>query len=98
MNISKLSRVLLMPHISEKSVMLGEKYKQQTFKVQADASKEEVKEAVEKLFDVQVEKVRLVKVSGKKKAFGRVVGKRKNWKKAYITLKEGKEIDLGISN
>ena len=64
-----LSKIILMPHVSEKSVMLGENNKQQTFKVIKDASKNDIKKAVEFLFDVEVEKVRVVNVEGKNKNF-----------------------------
>ena len=95
MEISDLSKIILMPHVSEKSVMLADNVKQQTFRVASSASKKDVKEAVEKLFNVDVINVNILSVSGKTKVFGRTIGKRKNYKKAYVTLKEGQDIDLG---
>jgi len=95
MDISDLSKVILMPHVSEKSVMIADNVKQQTFKVASNATKKDVKDAIEKLFEVEVVNVNILTVTGKKKVFGRTLGKRKNYKKAYVTLKEGQDIDLG---
>ena len=95
MDISDLSKIILMPHVSEKSVMIADNVKQQTFKVAQNATKAEVKEAIEKLFEVDVVNVNILNVTGKQKVFGRTRGKRKNYKKAYVTLKEGQDIDLG---
>jgi len=95
MSISDLSKVILMPHVSEKSVMIADNVKQQTFKVASEATKKDVKDAIEKLFDVEVVNVNILSVTGKIKVFGRSIGKRKNYKKAYVTLKEGQDIDLG---
>tara|TARA_B100001250_G_C19575538_1_gene689579 strand:- start:6 stop:302 length:297 start_codon:yes stop_codon:yes gene_type:complete len=95
MDINNLSKIILMPHVSEKSVMIADNVKQQTFKVAANATKKDVKEAIEKLFEVDVVNVNILSVTGKKKVFGRTIGKRKNYKKAYVTLKEGQDIDLG---
>ena len=95
MDISNLSKVILMPHVSEKAVMIADNVKQQTFKVASTATKKDVKEAIEKLFEVDVIKVNILSVTGKQKVFGRTKGKRKNYKKAYVTLKEGQDIDLG---
>lgn len=95
MDISNLSKVILMPHVSEKSVMIADNVKQQTFKVASTATKKDVKEAIEKLFEVDVVNVNILTVTGKQKIFGRAKGKRKNYKKAYVTLKEGQDIDLG---
>mgnify|MGYP001476810520 FL=1 len=95
MDISDLSKVILMPHVSEKSVMIADNVKQQTFKVASEATKKDVKDAIEKLFEVEVTNVNILSVTGKKKVFGRSIGKRKNYKKAYVTLKDGQDIDLG---
>ena len=95
MDTNSLSKVILMPHVSEKSVMIADNVKQQTFKVASYATKNDVKEAIEKLFDVEVVNVNILTVTGKQKVFGRTKGKRKNYKKAYVTLKEGQDIDLG---
>ena len=95
MGISDLSKVILMPHVSEKSVMIADNVKQQTFKVASEATKKDVKDAIEKLFEVEVTNVNILSVTGKTKVFGRSIGKRKNYKKAYVTLKDGQDIDLG---
>jgi len=98
MDIANLSKIILMPHVSEKTVMIADKVKQQTFKVASTATKKDVKEAIEKLFDVDVIKVNILTVTGKQKVFGRTKGRRKNYKKAYVTLKEGQDIDLGSAS
>ena len=77
MDLNNLSKVILMPHVSEKSVMIADNVKQQTFKVAAKATKSEVKKAIEKLFDVEVVSVNILTVTGKQKVFGRTKGKRK---------------------
>ena len=86
--------LILAPVISEKSTMAAETMHQVVFEVLADATKSEIKEAVEGLFDVSVQKVHVVNVRGKIKRFGRTPGKRKNWKKAYVRLAEGDDIDF----
>lgn len=78
--------------MSEKSVNCEEKHNQYVFKVNTNANKLQIKKAVEHLFNVNVEMVRTINVKGKKKIFKQKIGKRKNWKKAYVTLKEGDEI------
>jgi large subunit ribosomal protein L23 len=94
MNQERIFKVLLGPHVSEKSSVLAEGANQVVFKVATDASKDEIAQAVEHLFDVKVNDVRTVNVNGKQKGFGRVRGRRSDWKKAYVSLKEGQEIDL----
>ena len=94
MNDQRLYQVLLAPHISEKSAMDAEMRGRHTFKVATDASKLEIRNAVEKLFNVQVRSVQVVNVSGKKKRFGQVDGKRSDWKKAIVKLAEGQDIDF----
>ena len=98
MDIANLSKIILMPHVSEKTVMIADNVKQQTFKVASTATKKDVKEAIEKLFNVDVIKVNILTVTGKQKVFGRTKGRRKNYKKAYVTLKEGQDIDLGSAS
>lgn len=98
MDIANLSKIILMPHVSEKTVMIADNVKQQTFKVASTATKKDVKEAIEKLFNVDVVKVNILTVTGKQKVFGRTKGRRKNYKKAYVTLKEGQDIDLGSAS
>lgn len=93
MNDQRLYQVLLAPHISEKTAMDAEMRGRHTFKVAADASKLEIRKAVEKLFSVQVRSVHVVNVNGKTKRFGQVEGKRSDWKKAIVKLAEGQDID-----
>jgi len=90
----RLYSVLLAPIVSEKSTMIGEKNDQVAFRVMQDATKLEVKAAVELLFKVQVDKVSILNQKGKSKRFGRFVGKRGNVRKAYVSLKEGQEINF----
>ncbi|MBL8199847.1 MAG: 50S ribosomal protein L23 [Chromatiales bacterium] len=94
MNNEKLMSVLVGPHLSEKSSRIAEQLKQFVFKVRRDAGKAEVKRAVELMFDVQVTAVQVVNVMGKAKRFGRSPGHRQDWKKAYVTLAEGQDIDF----
>jgi len=94
MNQERLMKVLLAPHISEKSSIVAEANNQVVFKVATDASKPEIKQAVELLFDVKVDRVQVSNVKGKTKRFGAKMGRRSDWKKAYITLQEGQEIDF----
>jgi large subunit ribosomal protein L23 len=94
MNQERLMKVLLAPIVSEKSARIGEANRQFAFKVVPDADKSEVKGAVESLFDVKVQAVRVANVKGKQKRFGRMLGRRPNWKKAYVTLQEGYDIDF----
>jgi large subunit ribosomal protein L23 len=94
MNLERLYKVLLGPHISEKSTLAGEASNSYTFKVVPDATKPEIKAAVEQLFDVKVEAVRTLVVKGKVKRTMRGASKRKDWKKAYVRLAEGQSIDF----
>ena len=94
MNQERLMQVLLAPQISEKATYIAEKNEQVVFRVATDATKPEVKAAVELLFKVEVETVRIANVKGKTKRFGRSMGKRKGWKKAYVSLKAGQEINF----
>lgn len=94
MNQERLLKVLLAPHVSEKSTVSAELSNTLVFKVLKDANKAEIKSAVEKLFEVEVSGVRTVNVKGKTKRHGMTFGKRKDWKKAYVTLKEGHDIDF----
>ena len=90
----RLYSVLLAPIVSEKSTMIGEKNNQAAFRVMQDATKQEVRAAVELLFKVQVDKVSILNQKGKSKRFGRFAGKRGNVRKAYVSLKEGQEINF----
>ena len=94
MNQEDLMNVLLEPRVTEKSSMLGDKHRQFVFKVVNKATKPEIKQAVELMFDVQVESVRISNVKGKRKAFQQTQGKRSDWKKAYVKLKPGFDIDF----
>ncbi|MEX2525354.1 MAG: 50S ribosomal protein L23 [Gammaproteobacteria bacterium] len=90
----KLMKVLLEPRVTEKSTMIGEKNRQFVFKVEKHATKPEIKQAVELMFEVQVESVQVLTVKGKRKAFRQSIGKRSDWKKAYVKLKPGFDIDF----
>lgn len=94
MNQERLMKVLLSPHVSEKSSIVADQNNQIVLKVANDASKPEIKQAVELLFDVKVDRVQVSNVKGKTKRFGAKMGRRSDWKKAYITLQEGQEIDF----
>jgi large subunit ribosomal protein L23 len=86
--------VLLAPLVSEKSTRLADANRQFVFKVLPDSSKPEVRKAVELMFDVKVTGVQIANVRGKTKRFGQKEGKRADWKKAYVTLAEGHDIDF----
>jgi large subunit ribosomal protein L23 len=90
----RLMNVLLAPQISEKATYVADKNEQVIFRVTSDATKPEIKAAVELLFKVSVEKVQVSVVNGKQKRFGRLMGRRKNWKKAYVCLAPGQEINF----
>lgn len=98
MNTDRLHNIILGPVVSEKSTRAAEKRNQAVFKVAKGAQKIEIKQAVEQLFSVKVTDVQTLNMKGKKKRFGQSLGKRSDWKKAYVTLAEGQEIDfLGSS-
>ena len=90
----RLMKVLLAPTVSEKSTMVGEKHNQVVFRVLEDATKPEIKAAVELLFKVKVKAIQVSNVKGKEKRFGRMLGRRRNWKKAYVSLAPGQEINF----
>ena len=90
----KLFYVVLAPHVSEKSTRVADKHRQMVLEVRPDASKPMIKQAVEKMFNVQVESVTTVNVRGKRKVSGRIAGRRQDWKKAYVQLKEGQDLDF----
>ena len=94
MNDERLMKILVAPHVSEKSARVADSSNQVVFRVLPDACKPEIKRAVEKLFNVEVEHVRTASVKGKRKMFQRTPGKRSDWKKAYVSLEQGHEIDL----
>jgi large subunit ribosomal protein L23 len=89
-------QVILAPQISEKATMLADKYQQVVFRVVGNATKPEVKAAVELLFKVEVAGVQIANVKGKVKRSGRTMGRRKDWKKAYVSLKPGQELNLMV--
>ena len=93
-NPERLMTVLLAPVVSEKGTFIADKYEQVIFRVMQNATKPEVKAAVELMFKVEVESVQIANVKGKKKRFGTHMGRRKNWKKAYVSLKPGQEINF----
>jgi len=94
MNIDRIHQIVLAPVVSEKSTRVAEKQNQAVFKVALNADKPEIKEAIEKLFNVKVTAVRTLVMKGKNKRFGQFMGRRSDWKKAYVTLAEGQEIDF----
>lgn len=93
-NQEQLFHVILAPHVSEKSTRLADKHSQIVLEVRRDATKPVIKAAVEKMFNVQVESVRVTNMKGKTKGAGRKAGKRSDWKKAYVSLKPGQDIDF----
>ena len=93
-NTERLMKELLAPVISEKGTFVGEKNNQYLFRVMSDATKPEIKAAVELLFKVEVEKVSTVVQKGKVKRFGRSIGRRDHVKKAYVSLKAGQELNF----
>ncbi|MGQ0711021.1 MAG: 50S ribosomal protein L23 [Rhodoferax sp.] len=90
----RLMQVLVAPVVSEKATMAAEKGNAVTFKVLQDATKYEIKAAVELMFKVEVQGVSVVNTKGKTKRFGKTIGRRDNVRKAYVTLKEGQELNL----
>ncbi len=94
MNEARLMDVLRAPVVSEKAALAADDSNQYVFRVATDATKLEIKKAVEKMFDVKVERVRVLNVKGKTKRFGARLGKRSDWRKAYVRLVEGQEIEM----
>jgi len=90
----RLLKVLLAPLVSEKATFVAEKHEQVVFRVLRDATKPEIRAAVEKLFNVQVESVQVSNAQGKQKRFGRSMGRRDHTKKAFVSLKPGQEINF----
>jgi large subunit ribosomal protein L23 len=90
----RLMQVLLGPHVSEKSTAAAESSNQVVFRVRMDATKQQIRQAVEELFEVKVERVSVVRVPGKTKRFGTMTGRRNSWKKAYVRLAPGNDIDF----
>ena len=95
MNKDRLMQILVGPVVSEKSSIAADQNRQFVFRVMKDASKPEIRRAVELMFEVEVEQVRVANGKGKRKRFGAVMGSRSDWKKAYVKLKPGHDIDFG---
>ncbi|MCW8878257.1 MAG: 50S ribosomal protein L23 [Kangiellaceae bacterium] len=93
MNQERIMSILLAPHVSEKASIAAEKG-EFVFKVAINATKLEIKKAVEQMFDVKVERVTTAVAKGKTKRTGQVSGRRSDWKKAYVSLQEGQDIDF----
>ena len=93
-NAERLMTVLLAPVISEKATFIADKHSQVIFRVAPDATKPEVKAAVELMWKVEVDTVQISIVKGKEKRFGKYIGRRRGWKKAYVSLKPGQEINF----
>ncbi len=93
----RLMNILLAPQISEKATYVAEKHGQVIFHVVSDATKPEIKAAVELMFKVNVNNVQVSVLKGKKKRFGKYMGARKDWKKAYVCLAPGQEINFATS-
>ena len=96
-NPERLMTVLLAPVVSEKGTFIADKFEQVVFRVMQNATKPEVKAAVELMFKVEVESVQIANVKGKQKRFGTHAGRRRNWKKAYVRLAEGQEINFAAT-
>ncbi len=94
MHQERLMTVIMGPHLSEKSTIVAEESNQIVFRVRPDANKAEIKKAVELLFEVSVDNVTVVNVRGKIKRHGQSSGRRASWKKAYVKLAEGSQIDF----
>jgi large subunit ribosomal protein L23 len=97
MNQERIYKVLLGPVVSEKTAAAGESGNQVVFKVLADASKLEIKTAVQSLFNTKVQSVRVLNVKGKTKRTRYGIGRRSDWKKAYVRLEQGQDIDFAVA-
>ena len=93
----RLMNVVLAPVVSEKSTLVADKNRQYVFRVADEATKPEIKAAVELLFKTKVQSVTVLNVRGKEKRFGRFMGRRRNWKKAYVRLAAGQEINFAAT-
>ena len=96
-NIDQLMNVVLAPVVSEKSTFVADKNRQYVFRVADDATKPQIKAAVELMFKTKVEGVTVLNVRGKERRFGRFTGRRRNWKKAYVRLAAGQEINFAAT-
>ena len=93
MNREQLMSVLIAPHVTEKTSLAMQNHNQYTFRVRREATKTDVKKAVELMFDVKVAGVQVVNEPGKQRRFGRIAGRTQDWKKAYVSLTPGQSID-----
>ena len=96
-NAAQLMTIVLAPVVSEKSTFVADKNRQYVFRVADHATKPEIKAAVELMFKTKVDSVTVSRVKGKKKRFGRFIGRRNNWKKAYVRVAEGQEINFAAT-
>lgn len=96
-NIDQLMSVVLAPVVSEKSTFVAERNRQYVFRVADGATKPEIKAAVELMFKTKVDSVTVSNVKGKERRFGRTIGRKRNWKKAYVRLAEGQEINFAAT-
>jgi len=96
-NPERLMTVLLAPVVSEKSTFVADKNRQYVFRVADDATKPQIKAAIELMFKTKVDGVTVLNVRGKERRFGRLTGRRRNWKKAYVRLAEGQEINFAAT-
>jgi len=95
--VDRLMNVVLAPVVSEKSTFVADKNRQYVFRVADDATKPQIKAAVELMFKTKVEGVTVSNVKGKERRFGRTIGRKKSWKKAYVRLAEGQEINFAAT-
>ncbi len=96
-NAAQLMNVMLAPVVSEKSTFVADKNRQYVFRVADHATKPEIKAAVELMFKIKVDSVTVSNVRGKPRRFGKVIGRRRNWKKAYVRVAEGQEINFAAT-
>ena len=93
MNREQLMNVLIAPHVTEKTSLAMQNHNQYTFRVRRDATKSDIRQAVELMFDVKVRGVQVVNERGKTRRFGKTLGRTQDWKKAYVSLMQGQAID-----
>ncbi len=96
-NVDQLMNIVLAPVVSEKSTFVADKNRQYVSRVADDATKPQIKAAIELMFKTKVEGVTVLNVRGKERRFGRLSGRRRNWKKAYVRLAEGQEINFAAT-
>ena len=96
-NIDQLMNIVLAPVVSEKSTFVADKNRQYVFRVADDATKPQIKAAIELMFKTKVDGVTVMNVHGKQRRFGRTIGRKHSWKKAYVRLAEGQEINFAAT-